>query len=364
MPVQSAHNAFDGQAMALGDFFSSVASRLFGPAQQVAPAQEVERGLLEMTIEGVVAAVDPRLRAVSGYRSKLEPGARATILHLRKLARALPDPMLLTRAEWSANPLVAAFFARADDVPESLARSHELREFLDRPGNAAVPEVFALLGMRMSERTFLGPALVDGVLREDVQQRAVNFSEHRLVAPAPEYLACRREIGDRILRRIAAIALERTMESGRRTEQLAKSRAVLSARLRLLRLNHGGLQEAVQDAPDDRAEIKRLEDELKTVGENYAEAKSGARTLDSILDIACDIFGNPQHYVSLTPVRRRLNRMSVVVPENSGEPAENLEFQELAVGDGLRGVIAFVRIPGIEIPRKKTRFADAGQHLI
>lgn len=350
--------------MPLGDFFSSIASRLFGGAQQVAPAQAVERGLLDMAIEGMVDAVDPRLRAVSGYQRKLEPGVRATILHLRQLAKALPEPMPLSRAQWSANPLVAAFFARADDVPESMARSHELREFLDRPGEAAAPEVFALLGMKMSERTFLGPALVDGMLREDVQQRAVNFSDHRLVAPAADYLSCRRDIGDRILRRIAALALERTMESERRVENLAKSRAVISARLRLLQLNHGGLQEAVQEASDDRAEMKRLEDELKMVGENYAGAKANVRTLDGILDVACKVFEKPQDHISLTPVRRRLNRMCIIVPESSTEPAENLEFQELAVGDGLRGVIAFVRIPGDEIPRKKTRFADAGQHLI
>jgi hypothetical protein len=154
------------------------------------------------------------------------------------------------------------------------------------------------------------------------------------------------------------------MESERRAENLAKSRAVLSARLRLLQLNHGGLQEAVQDASDDQAEIRQLEDELKAVGENYADAKSGVRTFDDILDVVASIFEKPQDYVRLTPVQRRLNRMSVVVPEGSAEPAESLEFLELAVGDGLRGVIAFVRIPGDEIPRRKTRFADAGQHLI
>ena len=63
--------------MPFAALFSNVASRLFGAAPAVPGAVEPE--LVQLAVEEIVEAVDPRLRGVSRYQSRLAPGAGRTI---------------------------------------------------------------------------------------------------------------------------------------------------------------------------------------------------------------------------------------------------------------------------------------------
>jgi hypothetical protein len=83
--------------MPFADLFSNVASRIFGAAPD-GGAGKVEPELVQLAVEAIVDAVDPRLRSVSRYQSRIAPGAERTIAHLRSLARELPEPIEFTRA--------------------------------------------------------------------------------------------------------------------------------------------------------------------------------------------------------------------------------------------------------------------------
>src|SRR5687767_15802568 len=170
--------------MALADVFSSFAARLFGSPSRAEAAVDPE--LVKIGVEAVVDAVDPRLRAYSRYSARLAPAIGCTIVHLRELARLLPEPMALSRSAWADDPRVNAFFATPDDVPALLGASDELRAFFGAPQNAAAAEAHALLGMVKTERDVFAPAVVDGVLRQDVAQTTVSFSRHTLICAAAD----------------------------------------------------------------------------------------------------------------------------------------------------------------------------------
>ena len=74
--------------MPFATLFSNVASRLFGaaPARTDGAAGAVEPELVQLAVEAIVDAVDPRLRSVSRYQSRIAPGAERTIAHMRSLA--------------------------------------------------------------------------------------------------------------------------------------------------------------------------------------------------------------------------------------------------------------------------------------
>lgn len=349
--------------MPFATLFSNVSAMLFGESP-LGAADDPDRPIVEALIEAVVDAVDPRLRVVSGYREKLAPGVRRTIAHMRELGREVPEPVDLSRAAWSANALIGALFATPDDIPALLGRSHELNAFFDAAANAPAQEAYALLGMKMDERTVLGTALVRDVVQHDVAQKTISFSGHRIVAPAAEALACRREVGARIMRRIAALALQRITARERRANELEERKAILAARLRLLTLRRGGLQSVAGDARDESAEIEKLERALQATVDDYIETKTNLATLDGTIGIINEILGAPQDYLRLARVRRRANRMGILVAPDSTESATDLEFLELALGEGLRAIIAIVRIPRSEMPAKADRFKDAARHLI
>ncbi len=349
--------------MPFAALFSNVSAMLFGESP-LGAADDPDRPIVEALIEAVVDAVDPRLRLVSSYREKLAPGVRRTIAHMRELGRDVPEPVELSRSAWGANPFIAALFATADDIPALLGRSHELTAFFDAAASAPAQEAYALLGMKMEERTVLGTALVQDAVQHDVAQKTIGFSGHRVLAVAADALASRREVGARIMRRLAALALQRITARERRANELEERKAILAARLRLLTLRRGGLQSVAGDAPDEGAEIEKLERALRATVDDYIETKTNLATLDGTIGIINDILRAPQNHLRLARLHRRANRMGILVPPDSTEAATDLEFLELALGEGLRAIIAMVRIPRSEMPAAADRIKDAARHLL
>ena len=349
--------------MPFATLFSNVSAMLFGQSPLGAP-DDPDRPIVEAMIEAVVDAVDPRLRLVSGYREKLAPGVRRTIAHMRELGRDLPEPIDLTRGAWSANPLIGALFATADDIPALLGRSHELVAYFDAAANSGAQDAYALLGMKMEERTVLGAALVGDAVHRDVAQKTIGFAGHRIMAVAADALACRREVGARIMRRLAGQALQRITTRERRANELEERKAILAARLRLLTLRRDGLQSVTTGGSDESAEIRDLERALQATVDDYIETKTNVATLDGTLVIINEILSAPEQHLRLARMKRRVNRMGILVAADSSESATDLEFLELALGEGLRAVIAIVHIPRSEMPAKGDRVRDAARHLL
>ena len=271
---------------------------------------------MQLAVEAIVDAVDPRLRSVSRYQSKIAPGAERTIAHMRALARDLPEPIEFSRAAWSSDPLLNAFFATATEMPALLGRSEELRAFFAAPANAAAAEAHALLGMLKAERQVFAPAIVDGALRQDVAQTTVSFDKHRLLAPAAELLDCRRQVGLLILRRMAELALERITALGERATELEQRKAMLGSRLRMLNLRRNGIEEIA--AGDASAEIAAIEKELKATVDDFHDAKASLATLDTRIEHIKAIFDAPAEHVSLARTELRVNRMGYKVAEEFG----------------------------------------------
>src|SRR5215475_6313988 len=146
--------------------FERVTAALFG-GRDTATDDPAERQLVADVIELVVEAVEPRCRLNTRYQAKLEDCIRKTIAYLREVGREGLEPVLFTRAAWSDDPRLNAFFATADDVPACLGRSTELRAFFDDPANREAQEAYALLGMKKDERTVFAPQLQGDAVTHD-----------------------------------------------------------------------------------------------------------------------------------------------------------------------------------------------------
>jgi hypothetical protein len=320
--------------MAFADLFSGVATRLFG-----APAPpDADQALIAEAIEAIVEAVDPRIRAERKYRAKLEPGVRATLAHMRAIAQQLPEPVMLSPASWRSEPLINALFGRSGDVTALLGRSRELYRFFD--ANVGCAEATALLAAQREERTVLAPGFVGGELRQDVAQVTVGFPQKRLIAPAPDWLASRREVGAAIFRRLAALALQEIVGKERRVKDLEERKA-----------------------NDPAVEIAELEKALQGTVDAFIAEKASLVTLEGTVASVRRVFEAPQKYLGLEPVALRLSRTGYRVDAGSSEPAIELKLQELFVGEGLRGVIAFVRCARSDLPPRDDALRRAEQSL-
>jgi hypothetical protein len=337
-----------------------VAEALFGPAG--AKSTDVDQPLVDDTIAAFVETVEPRLKLCSGYREKLAGPVRATLAHLRALAREVPEDALpLTRAAWADDPFVRAVFARADDVAAAIGRSEELRRFFDE--HPAADEAVALLGMRREERQVFAPRLEGGTVRQDVAQTTVGFAGHVLIAPAQALAPTRLEVGRRILLRLAQLVLARVVAIGEKASALAQDKAMLSVQLRMLRSGRDGLQALAGDGADAAGRIRELERQLASTSAECAETQASLATLDDYIAQIDAVLGQPQAQVAIEHVRLRVSRTGVRVDAASPEPADDLELVELALGDGLRATIRLVRVPRAEMPPREDQLARAALML-
>ena len=343
--------------MAFDRFFAV----LFGQDQRVPPDQD-QQFVAELT-DMIVDTVEPKVRADRRYRQKLEPCVRTTMAYLREVGRTPLQPVLLARAEWSSDPCLNAFFASADDIPAFLGRSKDLRAFFEDPANAGLEEAWALLGMRRDEKTVLAPRFEGGMMREEVAQTTVNFSGHKLVAPARSEQLVRLEVGRRIMARLAQVALGRILEIDRKGLKHEQNKAWLATRLRFLKLAQDGMESIVEDPTTIAQQIDSVQRELDQAVKDYIEVKSSLVTLDGYMAQIKEVFGKPDQHVALTRSELRLSRMNVKMDASSEEPHQALTLAELRVGDRLQAVVAFVRCPRSEQPAREDLLAKAERYL-
>ena len=346
--------------MAGTSLFDRVVSALFGPADA---KDDAGQALIGDMIEMIVDTVEPRVRLRTGYQKKLKGCVGTTIAYLRSIGKTPLEPVLLTRASWNEDARVSAFFARADDVPVFLGRSKELRAFFDDPASAGVEEAFALLGMKKEEKTIFAPRFEDGLLKQEVAQTVVNFSDHRLVAPAVTEQQTRMEIGRRIIRRLAQVALGRVIALDEKAVDLQQQKGYLGTRLRMLQLARDGMQGIVDDPATIGEQIRAVERSLEETVESYIETKSSLATLDGYIGQIDAVFSRPETHVALTQSDLRIDRMGIKVANDAEEGHNALTLAELTVGDKLRGAIALVRCPRSELPPKEDLIANAERYL-
>jgi len=336
-----------------------VSALLGEPEEEVEGEQQLTADLIEM----IVDTVEPRVRALGHYQQKLRGCVRTTLAYLRAIAKAPLEVIVLTRANWNDDPRLNAFFARPDDVPALIGRSKELRAFFEDPANARVEEAYALLGMKKQEKSVFAPRFEDGQLKQDVAQTAVNFCDHRLVAPSATEEQTRLEVGRRIIVQLAQIALARIIALDEKAVDLQQRKGYLSTRLRLLHLAREGMQGIVDDPATLAEQIRAVERELKETVEGYIEAKSSLATLDGYIAHIDDVFSHPEQHVKLTRSDLLVNRMGIRVDAASDERHNELTLAELTVGEKLHVVVAPVRCPRSELPPRENLIANAERYL-
>jgi hypothetical protein len=341
-------------------------AKLFGAGDETAAGEDLPervRAALPETVDLIAETIDPRLKLVPGYQEKLGAGVRRTVQYLRSVVPEPPPPIELSRKSWGTDPRVNAFFAAAENVPAVMGRSRELRVFFDDPANAGAGEAVALLGMEMREQNVLGVALEGGMLKHDVAQTTVSFSDHRIVMPAPTLGDARFELGRRILQGLTQIALQRIEAIQSRQQNLEQARGRLATKLRVLQGRSAGLHSLAEHPEAHAADIESLRQELEQTQSQLTDTKLSLATLDGYIAQVNEVLMHPEQHVTLEIFRLRVNRMGFKVAEDSAEPASDLTLAKISVGPEFTRVVAAVTCRRDEMPPREDLLAQAEKFL-
>lgn len=295
-------------------------------------------------IERAVVKVDPMIRQVVGYERKLLPAVQRAMTYCDDIAARIPGPFQISRAAFAADPMVHALFGSADQIEEMLARSQCVRDHLLEL-SLATGQCCALLGMRHREKSGFGVELSGEIVRMDVPQKTLYFSDHTLAEPSHDVAAARRRLSkllfDGLLKGFAAhVADVREERDG-----LYRNQAIASACVR-----SGNAAEAY---------TRRLE----TLREQLS-ATSDELHPENLLDRLAASLLNPEPHLHLEPVSISVDYSGVITGMGREGGGDTLHFAELTSRDQRRWVVMLASIERDDARRALERFDTARRYIV
>ena len=302
------------------------------------------KSLIQAAIERAVDGTDPRLRLLTGYRKRLLEPVVAAIDHAVALVDDLPVPLTADRREYRDEPRLAAVFASAESMLEELGRDKTLRGFLAGPGRNA-ERVTAMLMVDRVEKHILGRDLVDGMMRRDVPQVALNFVGHRLVDPASDEVETRRLLKRRVFDALLTLALARINAIQVERADLVHQRDLLrrkEAALEREGWSFGAPEAGYSDRKALHAELERITGQLHELG-------TEDRVLQVHLEIVAEVLQDAARQVWSRDISLHLDAMNI--ERHPRDPsARRIILRELHNAQGRRDTLLMLSLAPADLP--------------
>jgi hypothetical protein len=324
-------------------------------------AEEKEyAALVNEAVERVVDQVNPRLRAVGGYRKRLYPVVERGLAYTRELAARVPGPVTVDRRSWASDPYVNALFGNVERI-RWVVTGPEVRKYVqENPGGG---DCYALLAATPEVRNQLGMELAGEQVQRDVRQVTVSFSDHEVGLVAAAEQEVRAALAHLGLEVMVTIAVEditgreaRIGELEERLRVVRLKRKVADAGSRGAALVLGGGASRAQDVGELDARIAELEREL-------AEAKRGYAGLEDHLARLVEVLERPEVHLGLDAVKVRLDRMNIVRVGGDDAATHEIAFTRVRRGDTQARVVTLIRFPRSEMLSDQERLRGVESYL-
>lgn len=303
-------------------------------------------------LDRVIGMVDPLVRAAPRLERHLLGAVEHALGYCQGLVAALPGPIEINRRSFASDLLVHALFASPGDIEDMLGRSQAVRDFLDRPECWASDCFCAMLAARRQQKRQFGMAQQGNIIRADVPQEIVYFSDQTLIEPCCDL--------DTTRDRLQAKALESLLQTfNAHVDKLRRERESLRADL--------SVEHAQLASWQQQHNISDEEKHTRHLVELDAKLRQNAEALmpENLIEVLADFLRRPETALSLTPVSIRIDRMGIV--HNASQPdddAQTISFPELSSRDRRQHLATLVRISREEALAAVNRSRDRQKRYI
>ena len=290
-------------------------------------------------VESVVDGTDSKIRLVPGYRKKLQGTIRDSLEYADDLVNQIPLAIEVSSSTFTSDPYVNAFFTNVTDLQSIFSHSSEVQDFMDafHDSNA---RCCALLCMRRTEKTVMGIELSGNMLKKDVMQTAVSFSDHRVYSPAPSETETRQGLKNCLFQGLVTNALERIVQLRFASHQLQNKRQMLDARLRRHKQQTREVNQDTRSIEETSLKLKKIEKEM---------LHAPLLTPQVMLEQVIDIFSKPDDFVQVRKLQLRLNKMGIKISDDSAQADNRLNLTEVIIGDNPPRVVTLAMFPRKEL---------------
>ena len=259
-----------------------------------AHAREAE---IVAAIEQVVDEINPKLRAIGSYRKRLRQPVERALAYCEEIAASVPGPIEVNRTAWSNDPLVRAFFTGIGHMREVLDSNPETHDYFRSHHAGGQQHCYALLSMLRSERTVTGVESSGDIVKRDVLQTSVSFSDHRVVKPGPSETRLRQDLEQRAFEVLVSYVLERITRLIARKHSIKEQQLLLDMQLRHAQAKKASLSSLLEDRDREAEKVAALQQRQQHMNQEQAgDASAKLTTLDDYFDRISDVLGNPERY--------------------------------------------------------------------
>lgn len=293
-------------------------------------------------IERIIDGIDTKLRLVPGYRKKLKTVVSRSLAHIDKLVDLIPGPIDVSRQTFTKDPNVRAYFATPDTLQETFDHGAELRSYFADTTNREVAECCAMLCANKEERRVLGMEVEGEMVRYDVLQTAINFSDYKVLSPAATDEEVRKGIKLCIFDGMITYALQHIAHLKVRHRDLRNEHRVLHAKLRARQAKGNGLSTMLAEASEMLENSLELQEQFAEV-ENKLNSLLGKKDIYAFyLDEVRKIFDEPEKFINLNVSSLLLTDMRISVDEKSGQRANKVSFSEIEIVNVMKRVVTII----------------------
>jgi hypothetical protein len=307
-------------------------------------------------IERVVDDIDAKLRLVAGYRKKLHKEVTASLEYISRLVEQIPGPIDVSQKTFISDPEVRAYFATTGVLQDTFSCGSELKTFFEQQENSSSKECCALLCANKEEKHIMGLALEGDIIRREVPQTAINFSDYKILSPASNEKEVRSGIKKCIFDGLVTYALQHIASIKSESRKLVNQRRILHAQLRSRQSQGNGLSKLLAQAhieSEQSADLSVLLEEAETRLKNMT---GDMDVFSFYLEEIRKILAQPENFIQLNVTSFRLNDMGIKVDDSAAQSANVVSYSELEITNVMKRVVTIVRYNRNDINCNKQRF--------
>ena len=315
---------------------------------------------IKQAVERVVDQINPRLRAIGGYRNKLFPVVERARAYAGELCVQVPGPVLVNRRTWSSDPIVNALFGSVERIRWILS-GPEVRRYLKQYPLGG--DCYAILAAYPNHRRQLGVALVGETLRKDVRQTAVSFSDHEVAVVGESEEEVREALAGEALDLWVGLAAQDILEQESRIAEIEERLRIVRIKLRAADTRSRGARILLDDNADRLGERDRLAARRAELEKDLVRERRGLLTLDDYLDRLVELLAHPEAHLGLERETVRLDRMNIVRKDGDERAGREIEFTRVRRGDQPARVVAIIRFARSEVLEDAERLRAVERYL-
>lgn len=327
--------------------FKSITDLFSGDQVQLA---EPDGGYtLDEAVDRVIEGIDTKLRLVPNYRKKLLHEVAASLEYIDGLIDQIPGPLNVSRKTFISDPEVRAYFSTPDTLQNIFSCGNEIKNYFDQQGSCSTDECCALLCAEKQERKISGSILEGNIIKRDVIQTAVSFTDYKVLSPAESNIEVRSGIKKCIFNGLVTYALQHIANFKIERSDLVHRRRILHAQLRSRQKSTNGLSAMLVEAhfgaeqgADIATELELAESQLKSMtGDNDV--------LSFYLEEIRKVLAKPEDFIRLNQACFRLNDMGIKLEGDAAQSVNEVCFSELEITNVMKRVVAIIRYNRNEI---------------